>query len=89
MSSESINDLSIDYIVTVLTQDSYEQNSIKQLMTQIECDQQLIKYRCDVFEDFLRLPQLRESLTELLGMLSELKELEKFKRILMRHHCGS
>lgn len=80
MSSESINDLSIDYIVTVLTQDSYEQNSIKQLMTQIECDQQLIKYRCDVFEDFLRLPQLRKSLTELLGMLSELKELEKFKK---------
>ena len=51
MNAEAINDLSIDYIVTVLTEDSYEQNSIKQLMTQIECSRELIKYRCDVFEE--------------------------------------
>lgn len=80
MNAEAINDLSIDYIVTVLTEDSYEQNSIKQLMTQIECSRELIKYRCDVFEDFLRLPELREKLTDLLGMLGELRELEKFKK---------
>lgn len=80
MNAEAINDLSIDYIVTVLTEDSYEQNSIKQLMTHIECSQELIKYRCDVFEDFLRLPELREKLTDLLGMLGELRELEKFKK---------
>ncbi|MEE1075633.1 MAG: hypothetical protein UHY68_00020 [Acutalibacteraceae bacterium] len=80
MSDDAINDLSLDYIVTTLTEDSFEQNSIKQLMTQIECNAELIKYRCDVFEDFLRLPQLRYSLAELLIMLKELKELEKFKK---------
>lgn len=80
MSDESINDLSLDYIVTTLTEDTFEQNSIKQLMTQIECNAELIKYRCDVFEDFLRLPQLRYSLAEMLTMLKELKELEKFKK---------
>lgn len=80
MSDDSINDLSLDYIVTTLTEDVFEQNSIKQLMTHIECNAELIKYRCDVFEDFLRLPQLRYSLTELLEMLGELKELEKFKK---------
>lgn len=80
MNSEAINDLSLDYIVSTLTKDPFEQNSIKQLMTQIECSQRLIKYRCDVFEDFLRLPELRSSLTELLEMLSELKEIEKFKK---------
>lgn len=80
MSDDAINDLSLDYIVTTLTEDAFEQNSIKQLMTQIECNAELIKYRCDVFEDFLRLPQLRYSLTDLLTMLKELKELEKFKK---------
>lgn len=80
ISDDSINDLSLDYIVTTLTEDIFEQNSIKQLMTHIECNAELIKYRCDVFEDFLRLPQLRYSLTELLEMLGELKELEKFKK---------
>lgn len=80
MSEESINDLSLDHIVSTLTEDAFEQKSIKELMTQIECNAELIKYRCDVFEDFLRLPQLRYSLTELLAMLNELKELEKFKK---------
>ncbi|MEE0061156.1 MAG: hypothetical protein UE295_10055 [Acutalibacteraceae bacterium] len=80
MSEESINDLSLDHLVSTLTEDAFEQKSIKELMTQIECNAELIKYRCDVFEDFLRLPQLRYSLTELLAMLNELKELEKFKK---------
>lgn len=45
MSNEAINDLSLDYIVGVLTDDTFEQNSIKQLMTQIESNPELIKYR--------------------------------------------
>lgn len=80
MSNEAINDLSLDYIVGVLTDDTFEQNSIKQLMTQIESNPELIKYRCDVFEDFLNSVELRDSLTELLAMLAELRELEKFKK---------
>ncbi|MEE0930339.1 MAG: hypothetical protein UIM53_05015 [Acutalibacteraceae bacterium] len=80
MSKEAINDLSLDYIVEILTENDFEQNSIKQLMTQIECSEILIKYRCDVFEDFLNLPELRLRLTELLKMLSELREIEKFKK---------
>ncbi|MEE0264252.1 MAG: hypothetical protein UD936_01360 [Acutalibacteraceae bacterium] len=80
MSEDAINDLSLDHIINTLTEDAFERTSIKELMTQIECNVELIKYRCDVFEDFLRLPQLRYSLTELLSMLNELKELEKFKK---------
>ena len=80
MNAEAINDLSINYIVENLTEDDFERNTIKQLMTQIECNEELIKYRCDIFEDFLNLPQLRTSLTELLSMLSELREIEKFKK---------
>ena len=80
MSSEAINDLSLDFIVSAITKDEFEQNIIKQLMTQIECSEELIKYRCDVFEDFLRIPKLRSNLTSLLEMLGELREIEKFKK---------
>ena len=80
MNEEAINDLSIDYIIEKLTEDKFEQNTVKQLMTQIECNQELIKYRCDIFEDFLNLPELRTDLTELLGILTELREIEKFKK---------
>ncbi len=80
MNSEAINDLSVDYIIENLTEDGFEQNTIKQMLTQIECNEELIKYRCDIFEDFLNLPQLRTSLTELLAKLSELREIDKFKK---------
>lgn len=80
MSNEAINDLSLNFIVNAITKDEFEQNIIKQLMTQIECSEKLIKYRCDVFEDFLRIPKLRSNLTSLLEMLGELREIEKFKK---------
>ena len=35
MNAEAINDLSINYIVENLTEDDFERNTIKQLMTQI------------------------------------------------------
>ena len=80
MNAEAINDLSVDYIIETLTEDSFEQNTIKQMLTQIECNEELIKYRCDIFEDFLKFPQLRTDLSELLAMLAELREIDKFKK---------
>ena len=80
MNAEAINDLSVDYIIETLTEDSFEQNTIKQMLTQIECNEELIKYRCDIFEDFLKFPQLQTDLSELLAMLAELREIDKFKK---------
>ena len=80
MNAEAINDLSVDYIIETLTEDSFEQNTLKQMLTQIECNEELIKYRCDIFEDFLKFPQLRTDLSELLAMLAELREIDKFKK---------
>lgn len=77
---EAVNDLSIDYLVEALTKEPYEQNSIKNLLTQITCDEEVIKYRCDVFEDFLRFPKLREDLTNLLAKLKDLREIERFQK---------
>lgn len=80
LTKEAINDLSIDFLCDALTEDAYEKNSIKQLLTNITDDEEVIKYRCDVFDDFLRFPRLREDLTALLDKLADLREIERFQK---------
>ena len=53
MTPQGINDLSIDYIVESLTKDVYEKNSIKNILTNVTSDIDVINYRADVFEDIL------------------------------------
>ena len=76
LTKEAVNDLSIDFLCEALTKDTYERNSIKQLLINITDDEEVIKYRCDVFDDFLRFPQLREDLSALLEKLNDLREIE-------------
>lgn len=78
LTKEAVNDLSIDFLCEALTKDTYERNSIKQLLINITDDEEVIKYRCDVFDDFLRFPQLRADLSALLEKLDDLRELERF-----------
>lgn len=80
LTKEAVNDLSLDFLCDALTEDAYERNSIKQLLTQITDDEEVIKYRCDVFDDFLRFPKLREDLTALLAKLADLREIERFQK---------
>lgn len=77
LSDETCNDLSIDYICEHLSSSEYEQNIIKKTMIKLESNPEIIRYRCDVFEDVLRFPKLRERIKELLEELSYLKDLEK------------
>ncbi len=80
LTKEAINDLSVDFICEALTADTYERNSIKQLLIKITDDEDVIRYRCDVFDDFLRYPKLREDLTGLLEKLNDLREIERFQK---------
>ncbi len=80
LTKEAVNDLSVDFIVEALSSDTYEQNSIKQLLINITDDVDVIRYRCDVFEDFLNFPQLREDLTALLSKLKDLREIERLQK---------
>ncbi len=80
LTKESINDLSIDYLCEALTTDAYERNSIKKLLINITDDEEVIRYRCDVFEDFLRFPKLRDDMTALLLKLKDLREIERFQK---------
>lgn len=80
LNKEAINDLSIDYLCKNLTADAYEFNSIKQLLTNVTDDVDVIKYRRDIFEDFFRFKKLREDLTVLLSKLKDLREIERFQK---------
>lgn len=80
LTKESINDLSVDFLCESLTQDPYESNCIKELLINITDDKEIISYRRDVFEDFLRFPELRDSLTALLLKLKDLREIERFQK---------
>ena len=77
LSDETCNDLSLDYIVDHITESEYEQNIIKRMMTKLESDPEVIRYRCDIFEDILKFPSLRDKIKELLEQLDYLKELER------------
>lgn len=80
LNKEAINDLSIDYLCSTLTDDVYENQSIRQLLINVTDDIDVIRYRCDVFEDFLSFPKLRDDLTALLSKLKDLREIERFQK---------
>lgn len=80
LTPEAVNDLSVDFLCEALTNDAFERNNIKQLLTEITDDEAVVKYRCDVFEDFLNFPQLREDLTRVLTKLRDLKDIERLQK---------
>ncbi len=77
LTDESCNDLSLEYICEHISESEYEQNIIKKMMINIESDPEIIRYRCDVFDDILKFPSLRNKIKELLEQLNYLKELER------------
>ncbi len=72
LTDEAVNDLSIDFLLENLTEKRSERGHLRALMTQVTDDPDVIRYRCDVFEDFLRFPKLRTVMEEL---VEEAKEL--------------
>lgn len=80
LTPESINDLSIDFILEALTDQKYEREHMRKIMVSVTDDPEVIRYRCDVFEDFLRFPKLRSSMEELVRKLADLRDLERFQK---------
>lgn len=80
LTNESINDLSIDFILEALTDQKYEREHMRKLMVSVTDDPEVISYRCDVFEDFLRFPKLRTAMEELVRKLADLRDLERFQK---------
>lgn len=80
LTDEAVNDLSIDFIIDALTEDDYEKNLLKKIMVNVTDDRETILYRRDVFEDFLKYPELRNELSELVVKLADLREIERFQK---------
>lgn len=80
LTDESINDLSIDFLLDALTEKKNEREHMRKLMTCVTDDPDVIRYRCDVFEDFLRFPKLRTSMEDLVLKLADLRNLERFQK---------
>ena len=76
---ECINDLSLDFIADALSEIKTERDQLRGMMTVVTGDAETIRYRTDIFEDFLRFPELREAMAELVKKLADLRDLERFQ----------
>lgn len=74
------NDLSLDFLCDALTNESTEKNIIRKIMANMVCDEAVIQYRADIFEDLLRYPELCEKLEKLLERLNDLWELKRMQK---------
>jgi len=77
LSNETCNDLSIEHMVDQIAESDYEHTVIQRMMTKLVSDPEVIRYRCDIFEDILKFPSLRDKIKELLDELDYLKDLER------------
>lgn len=75
LSDDVIRNLSLDHIIQRVTASNAERNMIKRMMTQIECDPDVIRFRCDIFEDIIRFPELRNKMKDLLEQLDFMKSI--------------
>lgn len=75
---DTAHDLSVDVICSHLTKLEPEQKMIQRIMTHLTVNPKAIRYRCDVFEDILRFPSLRERMQKLLDRVDFLKTYGSF-----------
>ena len=79
LNNEAINDLSLEFILDALTEVRAERPHLMGMLTRVPMNPEIIRYRHDVFEDFLRFPHLRERMSELVMKLNDLRDLERFQ----------
>lgn len=70
ISDTACNDLSLDYILSHVAKSEYEKNLIKRMMIGVESDPDVIRYRSDIFEDFINYPSFKDkSRTRSIGLI--------------------
>ena len=77
LNENTCNDLSLDSVLDYISETDAEKKTIRQMMVRLECDEQVICYRRDIFEDMMNFPDLRERIKDMLSELEYLKTLEK------------
>ncbi|MCD7745826.1 MAG: DNA mismatch repair protein [Lachnospiraceae bacterium] len=76
----TFHDLSVDTLCEKLTKLEAERNLLRRTMERISGDPEVVRYRCDVFEDILRFPKLREQMQKLLDRVDFLKTYGSFDK---------
>ena len=79
LTDEAVNDLSLEFLLDALTEVRAERPHLLSQMKKLSSDPAVIRYRRDIFEDFLRFPRLREAMAELVKKLTDLRDLERFQ----------
>lgn len=75
---ETAHDLALEEICASLTRSETERKLIFRIMSKIPSDAETVQYRCDVFEDILRFPELRERMMKLLDRVDFLRTYGSF-----------
>ena len=69
LNETTCNDLSLDYILSHVAKSDCERNIMKGIMTTLESRPEVIRYRRDIFEDFMRFPSFKEGIRYSLDQL--------------------
>ena len=77
---DTVHDLSIDLIASDITEDSAEAEIAEGIMSKMCADQDVIKYRTEVFEDIYSNPKSREKMCALLDKVDYLKTYSSLSR---------
>ncbi len=80
LSEETIHDLAVEDLCSYLSQKEPEQKFIRNTMTQITALPEVVQYRCDIFDDILHFPKMREQLLELLNKVDFIKDYGNLQR---------
>ena len=75
LNETTCNDLSLDYILSHVAKSDCERNIMKGIMTTLESRPEVIRYRRDIFEDFMRFPSFKEGIRYSLDQLDYMRTL--------------
>ncbi|MCD7956927.1 MAG: DNA mismatch repair protein [Lachnospiraceae bacterium] len=74
------HDLSVETLCGPLTEMEPERALLRRMLHRISGDEDVVRYRCDVFEDILRFPALRKQMQKLLDRVDFLKTYGSFDK---------
>ncbi|SCW50580.1 MutS domain V [Ruminococcaceae bacterium YRB3002] len=80
MSDMTLHDLGLDTIVKQVTDDAREQQMILRILTKMTSSSEVAKYRQEIFDDVLRLPDMRSRLLELMNQIDYLKDYGTWRK---------
>ena len=76
----AVHDLGLDTICSKISGKPEEQSLIRNVMSRMTCESDVIRYRLDVFQDIYNNPDFRNRMLEILDKIDFLKDYGSFRR---------